>query len=109
MSETLKPDRIFIAFLEEWNERHPEGSVIDPELQELISRHLNYARTISAEAVINKLIVMIELTPRPNSSIPITWLLEVIRLIDPNDIDQLITPFKREFKLKKNMKEFQEL
>lgn len=50
----MKPmgaDRHFIAFLEEWNERHPD-IMLSPEVQEMVERHLNWARVMGIEAVI---------------------------------------------------------
>ena len=100
MNEIIKPDRLFIALLEEWNDRHPGVEVLDPELQELIMRHMAWSRTISAECVINRLIRSIELTPCPANVIPVKGLIEIIRMIDPSDIDQLIKPIKRNYRLK---------
>lgn len=100
MSQQEGPDRLFIALLEEWNERHPGGEALDPRLQEIISRHMTWARTMAAEVVINRIARTIELTPCPDGVIPVKGLLEIIRKVDPSDPNQLITPIKRDYRLK---------
>lgn len=55
MSDFIMPDRLFLALLEEWNDTRPGCEAIHPQLQEMILRYMTWARTISAECVINKL------------------------------------------------------
>jgi hypothetical protein len=100
MSETTGPDRLFIALLEEWNERHPGGEALSPELQEIISRHITWARTMSAEAMVNLISRKIELTPSTGGYIPVHGLLEYIRTLDPADPGTINIPIKRDYRFK---------
>ena len=95
------PDRLFIAFLEEWNGRHMDGLALSPELLEMIERHLSWARCMGAEAVIHKLQRTLELTPHTDFKVSYRFLMELIRTTSPiNSDDYLInTPRKYEINI----------
>ena len=100
MTKDTYSDRLFVAFLEEWNLRHPEGTVIDNEIQRLVERYLDYARTMGAEAYIANLSRNIELTVKENGAISYKKIMEVIRQTPVNSeinspgerINYMVTP-----------------
>jgi hypothetical protein len=74
-------DRHFIAFLEEWNERHPDLR-LSPEIQEMVARHLAWARVIGAESVIHNLRKALARTDHHNCSY--SHVMELIRVAEPD-------------------------
>lgn len=77
------PDRLLIAFQQEYESRNPGGYDIPIELQEMFERHLMWARTMGAESVIHKLQRTLELTSHLNGKINFKFLMELIRTTEP--------------------------
>jgi hypothetical protein len=92
------PDRLFVAFLEEWNDRHAD-MCLSPEIQEMVERHLTWAKTMGAESIINRLQRTLELTPHNTGRISYIWLQELIRTMEPNESDLYLKNIPREFEL----------
>jgi hypothetical protein len=99
----IGPDRLFMAFLEEWNTRYPESKLTN-EIQEMTERHLVWARTIGAESVIHKLQRTLELIPHNTGKISFLWLMEFIRTIEPGDPDLFLNRTPREYELPNSAK-----
>jgi len=92
-------DRLFIAFLEEWNARHPGGLALDQDLQEMIERHLKWARVIGAESVIHRLQRTLELTYHNNKKISYAYVMELIRTTEPGVSDIYLRTTPRDYQL----------
>lgn len=73
------PDRLFIAFLEEYNLRHPEGSALDPDVQQLVERYLRYAKTLAAEGYIQNLTRGLELAVKKSGMVSYRYVIDLVR------------------------------
>lgn len=49
-------DRLFVAFLEEWNDSHPDGRKIDRDVLDLVEKHLTLGHTAGRDIMHNSLL-----------------------------------------------------
>jgi hypothetical protein len=90
------PDRLFIAFLEEYNLRHPDGSALDPQVQQLVGRYIRYAKTLAAEGYIQNLTRGLELAVKKSGMVNYRYVIDLVRST-PHDCVVPRLPQRKEY------------
>lgn len=96
MSTPEAPERLFIAFLEEYNLRHPDGSALDPEVQHLVERYLRYAQALAAEGYIKNLTRGLELAVKKSGQVSYRYVIDLVRTT-PHDCVVPLLPQRKEY------------